>query len=330
MVSSHIYAVFYHGTGPPGGSILLPSTGPPNGDITRAAGRRKDQYGWWHTRAWVNRAQVGGCASSVAYMRCSAGRGTVRWEIDKGIHGFSWVRYGYQRTHLPAPSMDTFLALSGVLISARDRRLRLLRTRAGVPSTQYTPTPALRGVLQTYRYALCIDVYMLFLIMFSYIHIYIFLWFGLDLGGWHHGASRIRHHCPARVSGINPGDGHHGASGSRHHCPARVSGLDPGGWHHGASGSRHHRPARVSGINPGDGHHGPLFGASTTAWHTESGWRRPWRRPPNVGITRRCWQAWGAVHLKAYTGHDRSRPGWGCASSVAYMRCSAGRGIIRW
>jgi hypothetical protein len=46
---------------------------PPNGDITRAAGRRRKRDGWWHTRALVNRTQVQGCASSVAYMRCWVG-----------------------------------------------------------------------------------------------------------------------------------------------------------------------------------------------------------------------------------------------------------------
>jgi hypothetical protein len=41
-----------------------------------------------------------------------------------------------------------------------------------------------------------------------------------------------------------------------------------------------------------------------------------WRQP-------RCWLPSTAVRLVAHTGCSESRPGWGCASSVGCMRCSA-------
>jgi hypothetical protein len=41
-----------------------------------AAGRHGKRYGWKHTRTNEHRAQVGGCASSVACMHCSAAVGT--------------------------------------------------------------------------------------------------------------------------------------------------------------------------------------------------------------------------------------------------------------
>jgi hypothetical protein len=34
-------------------------------------------------------------------------------------------------------------------------------------------------------------------------------------------------------------------------------------------------------------------------------------RPPNGGITRRCWQTWGVVWLVAHRGSGESHPGWG-------------------
>jgi hypothetical protein len=55
---------------------------PPNGDITRAAGRRRERYDYWNTRAWVNRTQVRGCASSVAYMPCWAAQCTALKELS--------------------------------------------------------------------------------------------------------------------------------------------------------------------------------------------------------------------------------------------------------
>jgi hypothetical protein len=65
-----------------------------------------------------------------------------------------------------------------------------------------------------------------------YIYVYIlFIWFGRDPGGWHHGASGSRRHRSARVSSPDPGDRHHGASGSRRHRSARVSSPDPGDRH---------------------------------------------------------------------------------------------------
>jgi hypothetical protein len=63
--------------------------------------------------------------------------------------------------------------------------------------------------------------------------------------------------------GHDPDVWHDGASGSRHHCPARVSGLDRGVWHDGASGSRHHRFARGFDHDPGDRHYG-LFSARSS------------------------------------------------------------------
>jgi hypothetical protein len=41
--------------------------------------------------------------------------------------------------------------------------------------------------------------------------------------------------------------------------------------------------------------------------------------PPNVGITRRCWQAWAAVGLMAQRAYMNRAQGGGCASSVAYI-----------
>jgi hypothetical protein len=102
------------------------------------------------------------------------------------------------------------------------------------------------------------------------------MWFGRDPGGWHDGAS-----------------------GSRRHRPPSVSGRDPGGWHDGASGSRRHRPARVAGHNPGNRHDGRFSAAITPVWHAGSARDTPWIRPPNVGITRRCWLPSGAVGLTA-------------------------------
>jgi hypothetical protein len=53
-----------------------------------------------------------------------------------------------------------------------------------------------------------------------------------------------------------------------------------------------------------------MVGRVTTIGHAGSARARPWIRPPNVGITRRCWQASEAVRLVAHTGLGESRPGY--------------------
>jgi hypothetical protein len=100
-------------------------------------------------------------------------------------------------------------------------------------------------------------------------------------------------------------------------------GLDPGDRHDGTFGSCHHRPARVSGLDPGDRHDGRFSAAGTPAWHVGSARTRPWRRPPNVGITRRCWLPSRAVKADGTHGPPEIAPRVG-AAPAASRTCGVG------
>jgi hypothetical protein len=128
--------------------------------------------------------------------------------------------------------------------------------------------------------------------------------------------------------GHDPDVWHDGASGSRHHCPARVSGLDRGVWHDGASGSRHHRSARGFDHDPGDRHYG-LFSARSSPRDTSDRAGTAVDTPAERGHYARCWQPWAAVRLLAHTGLGESRPGYGLRQQRRVHAVFGGRGDAR-
>jgi hypothetical protein len=109
------------------------------------------------------------------------------------------------------------------------------------------------------------------------------------------------------VFGLNPGGWHHGASKSRRHHSARVSGLDPGDWHHGSL------PGAVTTVPHGCP---ASIRSSCTTGHGRQEARRVGTRyavdtPAERHRHRRRWQPSGGVKLKAQGSFKKSRPGYG-------------------
>jgi hypothetical protein len=211
--------------------MLRLNTLPPNVDITRAAGCRGQRYACWHTRARVNRAQVGCCASSVAYMRCSAGRGTVRWYIHiYKLHRYFHSYHIGKSTHIFRPIfLDTFLVLPVFARQSAGSTAAVGAYTRGRLINEACIHHIVPWALQMHLYFILYKIASIILLMCTCICIYFVCGSALIRAGGttaHLGAvATVLHGCPALIRAIGTTVQAGAVATVPHGCPALIRAI---------------------------------------------------------------------------------------------------------